>query len=208
MPQGPELRANLLTTELRAVRGADGKPGMLTGYAAVYDTRTADKIWGEFWEIIRRGAFANALAGKEDVRFFHSHDSSVVLGRTSAGTLRLFDDPKGLRFELDLPDTTAGRDLMVSVERKDITQMSFGFRTLKQRWTEERDPVSGMLEAVRELLEVMLLEISTVAFPAYAETQVGVREEILAECRSSRSQYGVTPAHRMRLARLRMAKTE
>lgn len=209
MPQESEIRANLMTSEIRAVRSTDGaNPGTMTGYAAVYDTRTADKIWGEFWEIIRRGAFANAIAGKEDVRALHSHDSAVVLGRTTAKTLRLSDDAKGLRFELDLPNTTAGRDLLVSVERGDISQMSFGFRTIKQRWGEERNPTTGMLDSVRELLEVTLLEISPVAFPAYAETQVGTREAILQECRSSRSQYGVTPGHRARLARLRLAQSE
>ena len=185
-PQGPEVRSQFPTTELRAVRAADGKGGTLAGYAAVYDTRTTEKIWGEFWEVIRRGAFATALAGKEDVRMIHSHDTAVVLGRTSARTLRLSDDAKGLKFEVDLPDTTAGRDLLVSVERGDITQMSFGFRTLKQRWTEEMSPDGSQMEAVRELLEVKLLEISPVAFPAYAETEIGMRDAVLAECRSWR----------------------
>lgn len=184
-----EVRAIELTTgitEIRATRAADGKPAMLAGYAAPYDKRTAAKIWGEFWEIIRRGAFAAALAGKEDVRMLHSHDSAVVLGRTKAKTLRLSDDAVGLAFEVDLPATTAANDLVISVERGDITQMSFGFRPTKVRWSEEA-AADGRMESVRELLEVQLLEISPVAFPAYAETEIGVRDLVLAECRSSRA---------------------
>lgn len=204
-PQGPEVRANFPSTEVRATRAAEGKGvGTLSGYAAVYDVRTSEKIWGEFWEVIRRGAFATALAGSEDVRMIHSHDTAVVLGRTSARTLRLSDDAKGLKFEVDLPDTQAGRDLLTSVERGDITQMSFGFRTLKQRWTEEAAADGSKMEAVRELLEVKLLEISPVAFPAYAETQIGTRDQVLAECRSWRESRPVPNS--MRRARLRLAK--
>ena len=55
------------------------------------------------------------------------HMPHLVLGRRSAGTLRLAEDARGLAFEIDLPDTTAARDLAVSVARGDIKGASFAF---------------------------------------------------------------------------------
>jgi len=170
---GREVRGVIgAVAEFRAVK--DGNKTTLVGYAAKYDVRS-EPIYGQFFEVIKRGAFASALEGKDDVRALLDHDASMVLGRTRSKTLRLSDDSVGLKFELDLPDTTVARDLAVSVERGDISQMSFGFRKIRDRWTENVDPTTKLTVTTRELLEVELMDVSPVAFPAYLDTEVSVR---------------------------------
>jgi len=192
---GREIRRGT-AGELRAVR-ADGKV-VLTGYASVYDVRS-EPIYGMFYEIVRRGAFAAALKGDDDVRALFDHDSGRVLGRTRSRTLRLSDDAKGLKFELDLPDTTDARDLATLIERRDISEMSFGFRKLKDRWQEETQP-DGLVVTTRELLEVELFDVSPVAYPAYPETDVSVRS--FQGFRAERAAAGMEQRRR----RLRLAE--
>src|SRR5206468_13048750 len=84
-----------------------------------------------------------------------------------------------LAVEIDPPDTQAARDLLVSMERGDITQMSFGFSTIADTWTYERENDLTM----RTLDRCQLFDVSPVTFPAYPDTDVSVRslEEIAAE---------------------------
>ena len=136
----------------------------LAGYAAVFgqETRISD-----FTEVIRPGAFTASLKGR-DILALVDHDPSRLLARTKSGTLRLEEDSKGLRFELDLPDTTEGRDLLALAERGDIGGMSFGFTIARsgERWYGKK----------RELRAVTLHEISVVhAWPAYQGTSVEPR---------------------------------
>lgn len=137
----------------------------VAGYAAVFNS-IAD-IGGAFREQIAPGAFAKAIDG--DVRALFDHDTSSVLGRTKAGTLRLNEDSRGLAVEIDLPDTQVGRDLTASMARGDIDGMSFGFRVTKQDWDESGDV------PLRTIRELELLEVSVVTFPAYADTEVALR---------------------------------
>jgi uncharacterized protein len=125
---------------------------------------------GGFTEVIRPGAFRRTLLEKKDILSLFDHDTRAVLGRTSANTLRLNEDAKGLYFEIDMPPTTLGRDLMVSVERGDIRGASFAFKAREDRWTVGSD---GMM--IRELLDVDLFEITVTAIPAYPDTEVARR---------------------------------
>lgn len=151
-----------ISPEIRAVGNR------LTGYAALFDSLSEDL--GGFKEKIERGAFADSIANG-DVRALFNHDTSAVLGRTTAGTLRLAEDKKGLKFELDLPNTTPGRDVKESVRRGDVTACSFGFVTLEEGW--ERGDKTG--NDIRILKKVRLLEVSPCVFPAYPATSVAVR---------------------------------
>lgn len=138
----------------------------LTGYAAVFGVPA--KI-GTFTEIITPGAFRNSLGA--DILALHDHDRSKVLGRTRSGSLRLSEDSRGLHFDLDLPDTSHGRDVLALAERNDLGGMSFGFETLDDSWTND----------MRELRSVRLFEISVVSsWPAYEGTIVNVRARSLA----------------------------
>lgn len=159
------------------LRADDSGAKTLVGYAAVFNSPT--DIGGYFTEQIAPGAFSEAING--DVRCLFNHDSGNVLGRNKAGTLRLSEDAKGLRFEVDLPDTNLGRDVGKLVERGDINGCSFNFRAMKQTWDDTVSPPKRTLEKVE------IDEISIVTFPAYADTTVGVRslEAIRAEAEAA-----------------------
>jgi HK97 family phage prohead protease len=162
-PDGAEKRSLVLPVEHRA--DADGKM-TVTGYAAVFG-EVAD-IGGWFNEVVARGAFTNTLR-TADVRAYFDHDTGRVLGRLSSGTLRCEEDDKGLRVEIDLPDTSDGRDVKTLVERGDVSGMSFRFEAVRQEWDETVDPPK------RTLLEVKLGEVSIVSEPAYDGTSVALR---------------------------------
>lgn len=157
-----ERRTSVLGVETRADQGGKKK---LYGYAAIFNSDT--EIGDLFVERIDKGAFDTAIKG--DVRALIDHDAGRVIGRTKSGTLKLSTDSKGLAVEIDVPDTADGRDLMVLVERGDISGMSFGFRVLKQEWDETGDM------PVRTILDVELYEVSAVAFPAYESTEIDAR---------------------------------
>lgn len=151
-----ERRASI---ELRA------KGRRLEGYAALYgvDTRIHD-----FTEVIMPGAFSDTLREGRDVLALVDHDTRAVLARTRSGTLRLADDSKGLAFDLDVPNTSFGRDILELAERGDVGGASFAFTVPDkgERWQADR----------RELRSLTLHEISIVsAWPAYDGTVVQAR---------------------------------
>jgi len=155
--------------ELRAEESGDGVR-RIVGYAAKFNVRSS-VIFGAFQEMILPGAFADSL-GRDDVRALWQHDTAQVLGRSKAGTLALAEDGTGLRVEITPPNTQVGRDALESIQRGDVDQMSFGFTVPPggEDWREEED---GMI--VRALSRVKLWEVSPVTFPAYPQTEVGVR---------------------------------
>ena len=161
MSDDRERRSFLQPLEVRADQGAM----TLTGYAAVFGQATD---LGAFREQIAPGAFSDTLR-RSDVRALFNHDTSKVLGRLSAGTLRLTEDATGLSAEIDLPDTTDGRDVRELVRRGDVSGMSFGFRVLSDRWDFTDD------EAFRTIEAVELYEVSAVTFPAYDGTSIALR---------------------------------
>ena len=107
----------------------------LEGYAAVFDQET--RVAGSR-EIIRSGAFTNTIGVGRDILALANHDATQVLARTKSGTLRLAEDTRGLHFDLDLPDTTAGRDVLALAERGDLGGMSFGFKEIGRASCRER----------------------------------------------------------------------
>lgn len=148
---------------------ADGKR-RIVGHAAVFNQLSEDL--GGFREQIAPGAFAEAIKN-DDVRALYNHNPDHVLGRNLAKTLKLEEDARGLAIEIDPPDTQVARDLIVSLERGDVNQMSFGFsvRPNGQNWAQ-----NDAGESIRTLTRVRLWDVSPVAFPAYPSTDVGVRE--------------------------------
>jgi HK97 family phage prohead protease len=109
--------------ELRA--GGDKKSPRLVGHAAIFNSPSQDL--GGFTEIVKPGAFTRTLKTDRDPLALVQHMPQLVLGRRSAGTLKLTEDARGLAFEIDVPDTTTARDLLVSVERGDVRGASFAF---------------------------------------------------------------------------------
>lgn len=142
--------------------------GVMAGYAAVFDSTSVDL--GGFFERIRPGAFRDCLARGSDILALAHHESSVVLGRRSSGTLEIAEDSKGLAVMIQVPDTTGGRDTLVSVQRGDLNAMSFQFRVVEDEWS--RKTQDGRTVYLRELIKVDFSEVSIVAFPAYTATTI------------------------------------
>jgi HK97 family phage prohead protease len=164
-----ELRS-LRAPELRAEKR--GSEIYLIGYAATYGTLSQN--FGGWRERIMPGAFARAIAEKQDVSHTVNHDKNLVLGRTGAGTTVLREDGKGLGFETKLGTRSYETDLCESVARGDVTGNSFGFICRKETWVEERDADTKQKIDVRELRDLDLVDISTVTYPAYPDTSVGI----------------------------------
>ena len=181
-------------TEVRAVKNGDKRT--IIGYAARYNLLSCDL--GGFRERIASGAFKRILATKPNVVCLFNHSDNAVLGRTTAGTLRLSEDSRGLKFECDLPDTTAGRDTYESVQRGDLNGCSFAFMVDDSRMCEykeeeiddEEDGMRGMVKrAARAIIRTIrdfanLIDVSVVTHPAYPQTSVDARNLVGAEVRS------------------------
>jgi HK97 family phage prohead protease len=190
-------RRTVSTASLAIEQRAEGeteKPEIV-GHAAVFDN-WATLYEGRYlvWrEIVRAGAFANAIKEKQDVRSLFNHDANFVLGRTRSGTLKLAEDKTGLLSRTDPPDTQLVRDLVLEpIRRGDVSQMSFAFiprRNDKTVITEEdgvtiidrggerltiRMEGDRQIEE-REILDVNLYDVSPVTYPAYEATDVALR---------------------------------
>lgn len=152
------------TTEFRVEQ--DGKK--LVGYAAKFSPNRSQDLGG-FIEQIDAKAFTRSLSQGADVRALINHDQNLILGRSTSGTLNLAVDSEGLLVEITPPDTSYARDLMVSMSRGDVTQMSFAFVTKKDSWDKEGD------SNIRTLLDVDLHDVSAVTYPAYLNTEIGLR---------------------------------
>lgn len=159
--------------------GADDAIGF-RGHAAVFNKRTwiGSKRWG-FWEEIAPTAFAKTI-GEADVRMLINHDPNLILARNKAGTLRLSIDEVGLLADADMAPTSYARDLAISLERGDVSQMSFAFDMVDYEWSEMPDGS----ELLRHT-EVALWDVAPVTYPAYTEAEGGLRMDLLAVARSA-----------------------
>src|ERR1041384_2885453 len=166
-------RRYFTATELRA---KSGNTPRIVGHAAVFNQLSEDL--GGFREKIAPGAFAETIKNA-DIRALWNHDPNFPLARTKSGTLKLSEDNTGLAIDAELPETTFARDLLKSIERGDVDQMSFGFSVLLdgQKWAMQDGGLVGTLTNVE------LFDVSPVTFPAYPQTDVGVRT-LAAEMRA------------------------
>ncbi len=162
------------TITLKELRVVDELPTsnvepVIEGYASVFDS-WSEELGGEFpfRERVVKGAFEESIQ-RDDIRALFNHDPNYVLGRNTSNTLSLEEDEKGLRVRITPPQTQWAKDLLVSIKRGDITQMSFGFTVILDRWSYE-DNID-----IRELLKVKLYDVSPVTFPAYSQTECGIR---------------------------------
>jgi len=209
MDQDNEVRCYTME-ELRvdpAAGSGDGSaPGKIVGYAAVFGVLSEDL--GGFREMIQRGAFAHIQ--EDDVRALFNHDPNYILGRSKNKTLTLVEDERGLRIEILPADTQYARDLVVSIQRGDINQMSFAFRTIKDSWAQDVDKNGKVTDVRRTLEEVRLFDVSPVTYPAYPQTTVAVRDMVKSITTQAGSADGpqerteVYPGNRERLLRLKV----
>lgn len=146
----------------------DGGEKTIEGYFAVFNSNY--EIGLGMSESIAPGAFDGVLA--DDVRALVNHDSTLVLGRTKAGTLSLRQDDRGLYGSVRInPNDSAAVDLYERVKRGDVDGCSFGF-DIGEEETEflENGDVHWTITRIAKLYEV-----SACTFPAYTETDISAR---------------------------------
>jgi HK97 family phage prohead protease len=146
----------------------------IEGYAALFDVETT--IAGLFRERISPGAFRDTIA-RDDVRGLFNHDPNIVLGRKTAGPLRLREDSKGLRYTARLnPDDPLAVSVGARVKRRDVTGSSSWF-AIDDPSDEEWEPpaIRGGLP-LRTLRKLRLIDVSPVTFPAYIWTSAAARD--------------------------------
>lgn len=146
----------------------DGEEKRIEGYFAVFNS--VYQIWDDMSESIAPGAFTEAIG--DDVRALIDHNTMYVLGRTTAGTLELREDDKGLWGSILLnPNDQDAMNLYSRVKRGDVNQCSFGFDILAERSEKLEDGTTHWT-----IEKVKLYEVSVCTFPAYAETSVEARQ--------------------------------
>lgn len=164
--------------ERRTVNGevesrAKGQNIYVEGYASVFEKRSGNL--GGFVEKVNNTAF-NKTIKEADVRALWNHDPQYLLGRTSSKTLELSIDSSGLYYRSLLPNTTYAKNLAELLERRDVRESSFTFFKVEDKWeltTEDREGIpSGY--PLRSLVEVGLIDIAPVTFPAYNDATSGV----------------------------------
>jgi hypothetical protein len=144
------------SVEIRAAASSGGP--VITGYAAVFDSPSSDM---GFVEVIDPAAF-NRTLNVADVRALVNHDPNQLLGRSKSGTLRLSTDATGLRYEIDVNQADqSALDAVAKVRRGDMDGASFSFQTIRDEWNFNVEPPQ------RRLLEVALVDVGPVSFPAY-----------------------------------------
>lgn len=172
--------------EIKVENRADGGK-MIVGYGAVFyragSPGTEYELWRDFKEHISPTAFDRALKEKHDARGLFNHDPNMLLGRVSSGTMRLGVDDKGMRYEIDIPDSQPGVTVTTAIARKDLTGSSFSFRVTKETW-EDRDGLT-----IRTIEDVDLFDTGPVTFPAYEATTTGLRSGDAADAIAARDKW-------------------
>jgi HK97 family phage prohead protease len=189
MPASPDgrERRQVVIDALEVRTDTTGDEIRVEGHAAVFDKPAwiGPPKYG-FSERFARGAFKKTLNDGADVRYLFNHNPDAVLARTKSGTLKLAEDRDGLAVDAELAPTTVGRDLAILLGRGDVNQMSVGFRVVKDEWEEIKGADSNVYER-RTILEAELFDVSVVTYPAYEETDAGLRAADLArELRDAR----------------------
>ena len=150
------------------VREAEGGNPHISGYFSVFDSNY--EIAPGMSESIAPGAFSRTLGN--DIRALVNHDTTLVLGRNTAGTLELKEDSHGLWGDIQVnPNDQDAMNLYERVRRGDVDQCSFGFEIVSEE-TDFRDDGSIHWRTT----EVNLFEVSVCTFPAYEATSVSARE--------------------------------
>lgn len=167
--KSPTFQIRTINSDFKLRRDGEDNHPVIEGYFSVFNSNY-DMGWG-MSESIAETAFDGALS--DDIRALIDHETRLVLGRNTVGTLRLRTDSRGLWGEIDInPNDTDAMNLVARVERGDVSQCSFGFDILDEE-AEFRDngDIHWTIKAVK------LYEVSVVTFPAYTDTAVSCRSK-------------------------------
>ena len=175
-----QMEKRIFNIETRVDSTEDGRD-LVVGHASVYDSRSNNL--GGFYEFIERGAFTEELITNSDVRALINHDPNLILARNTSGTLNLTADERGLKYEFEMPETSYGKDLAISMKRGDITQSSFAFTVAEDDWS--TDDEGNNIRTIKKIDR--LYDVSPVTYPAYnmAESDLVVAKRGLKEYQES-----------------------
>lgn len=177
----------VVTAARPEVRSDENGARVLSGLAAVFNSETVIGEW--FREQVAPGAFAASLKRNDEVVALFNHNPDLLLGRRSNGTLRVWEDETGLRYEVQIdPEDPDGVRVLRKVERGDVIGSSFAFAIEDGGETIETAP--GALP-LRTLRAVRLYDVSPVTSPAYEATTVAARSaedvaEVVARVEAAR----------------------
>jgi HK97 family phage prohead protease len=163
-----ETRGVKTTSNTFEIRKKSDGSREVSGYAVKWGDLSEDL--GGWRERHQKGAYTESLRS-EEVLAYWSHDSNQILGRTSAGTLEVHEDETGVFYSLQVPPTTSGNDLIVSMERGDVRSSSFGFIVPSggDNWSETSAGI------IRTVTKALLLEVSPTGVPAFPTSDIVLR---------------------------------
>ncbi|MEU8086330.1 HK97 family phage prohead protease [Micromonospora sp. NPDC049101] len=159
------IERRVLPSEVETRTAGEGRL-IVAGYAYKFNARSQNL--GGFKETILEGAGKDAIE-RDDIRALVNHDANLILGRNRAGTLRMSEDSTGLEYEIDVDERQSyARDLLISLERGDVTQSSFGFQVMPngEEWTRDEDDFP-----LRSIRSMTLFDVSPVTYPAYLSSE-------------------------------------
>lgn len=175
----------------------DANRPSITGYASVFfdgTERTEFELFPGVRERVDPSAFDKTLSRGDDVRALFNHDPTQILGRSTSGTLRLRTDAIGLRYDVDLGESSIARDVAEHIQRRDVTGSSFAFLIREEDWETLESGVD-----IRTIKQADLFDVGPVTFPAYEGSSVELKSFQIEEARRSWAAY--TRARKDRLLR-------
>ena len=148
---------------------------VIEGYGAVFHDgteKTEYSLWDDVTEWIEKGAFDRVISEKQDVFGLFNHDPQNILGRTSSGTMKLSVDDIGIFYQIDVPDTSIGKDVLESIKRGDISGSSIGFYVKREEWETKEGKHS------RRIFDIDMVDLGPVTWPAYSGTSAVSRNDV------------------------------
>ena len=165
----------------------DANRPSITGYASVFfdgTERTEFELFPGVRERVDPSAFDKTLSRGDDVRALFNHDPTQILGRSTSGTLRLRTDAIGLRYDVDLGESSIARDVAEHIQRRDVTGSSFAFLIREEDWETLESGVD-----IRTVKQADLFDVGPVTFPAYEGSAVELKSFQIEEARRSWAAY-------------------
>lgn len=162
------------------------------------------RLWDHTYERFAPGAFREHLATNPDIKCRIEHKKTIA--RTSAGTLRVWEEARGIAYDACPPDTAVVRDLKADIESKNISGSSFAFEPIDIEWTTDGK------KDIRLIRKAKIYDVAPTEAPAYSGSTLGLRHELRSEERAKleqeRDDYRARLETEKRLARIEQLLTK
>lgn len=159
--------------EIRCELRSENEGRHISGKAISFDTQSNDI---GFIEILHRGCITQELIDSSNIVFLYNHDYNQVIARANKGkgTLNIDLRDDGVYFDLEVPNTTMGNDLLENIRLGNITQCSFGFNYANEEGAYKDEKIGDVW--YRNVYKIgELYDLSAVTYPAYDDTYVNAR---------------------------------